>query len=305
LPATFETKQSFYVCGSLALELAVSTSGSLIKDQLFPPDNHIKIPVYLRITESVDTKLRSDDVGYYYTFLGREAAEALRDYLKWRIGNEEKLKPDSPVFASHATTIRGTPLSSSSIRGIIKRCAKNAGIEPERVWTHCLRKAFRKVLNGSDIVEDTREALIGHKLPGSRGSYFDSHDVDEIARKYMKCNFARIEAMSEDMRKGMLLSLWRDQARMFGIDPMKVRIKKEKVLGREPNTEEEMVAIHTEIKKTVISPVKQKGESNDCNSRPYISKIISERELVQYVEEGWEIVRELSNGRFLVRRPYS
>ena len=39
------------------------------------------------------------------------------------------------------------------------------------------------------------------------------------------------------------------------------------------------------------------------NSKPYVSKIICEEELVQYVEEGWEIVRELSNRRFLVKRP--
>lgn len=275
----------------------------LVKDQVFPSDNQMKIPVYLRITESVDTKLRSYDVGYYCTFLGREATEALRDYLKWRMDNGEKLMPDSPVFASHATTIRGTPLSSGSIRDIIKRCAKNAGIDPERIWTHCLRKAFRKVLNNSDIDEDTREALMGHKLPGSRGSYFDSHDVEEIARKYMRCNFARTEAMPEDVRKEMLLLLWRDQAKMFGIDPMKIKIEKEKVLGRKPNTEEEIEAIQMEIKKIVISPMKQKEESNDCNGKPYMSKIICEKELVPYVEEGWEIVKELTNGNFLIKKP--
>jgi predicted RNase H-like nuclease (RuvC/YqgF family) len=31
--------------------------------------------------------------------------------------------------------------------------------------------------------------LLGHSLPGSRGNYFDVHDVDAIAQKYMKANF--------------------------------------------------------------------------------------------------------------------
>lgn len=57
------------------------------------------------------------------------------------------------------------------------------------IWPHCLRKAFRKVLNNSDVDKDTKDALMGHKLPGSRGNYFDSHDVDEIAKKYMRYNF--------------------------------------------------------------------------------------------------------------------
>jgi len=41
------------------------------------------------------------------------------------------------------------------------------------------------VLNAtSDLDEDTKEALMGHSLPGSRGNYFDLHDIDEIAGKY-------------------------------------------------------------------------------------------------------------------------
>ena len=66
-------------------------------------------------------------------------------------------------------------------------------------------KAFRKVLNNSDIDDDTREALMGHKLPGSRGSYFDSHDADEIAKKYARCDFSRPGTiLLEDAKKEML-----------------------------------------------------------------------------------------------------
>ena len=58
------------------------------------------------------------------------------------------------------------------------------------VWTHTLRKSFRKVLNATpDLDEDTKEALMGHRLPGSRGNYFGIHDIDEIAAKYAKANF--------------------------------------------------------------------------------------------------------------------
>ena len=32
-------------------------------------------------------------------------------------------------------------------------------------------------------------------------------------------------------------------------------------------------------------------------------KVEDEDELVQHVEEGWEIVKDLSNGRFLVKKP--
>ena len=31
-----------------------------------------------------------------------------------------------------------------------------------------------------------------HSLPGSRGNYFDVHDIDEIASKYVKADFGPV-----------------------------------------------------------------------------------------------------------------
>jgi len=64
-------------------------------------------------------------------------------------------------------------------------------LKAEGIWPHVLRKSFRKVLNRSSLDEDTKEALMGHKLPGSRQNYFDVHDIDEVAQKYMSCDFTR------------------------------------------------------------------------------------------------------------------
>jgi len=270
---------------------------SLVNDFLFPTDGPIKIPVFLKITESVDTKLRGNDIGCYYTFLGREAAEALRDYLEWRMNDGEKLSPETPLFVSHATTVKGKRLRAGAVRQIVKRCARDVGLDPKGVWPHCLRKAFRKVLNNSDIDDETREALMGHKLPGSRGSYLDSHDVDEIARKYSRCDFSRPGAtLLEDVRKEMLLAMWREQAKMYGIDPMKVKIEKERKLKKKLSAEEEQELLKVEIKKFTMPQLNN-------NDKPYQSKVIGEKELVPYIEDGWEIIRELSNRRFLIKRP--
>jgi len=50
--------------------------------------------------------------------------------------------------------------------------------------------------------EDTKEALMGHRLPGSRENYFDSHDLDEIARKYMTADFSASKR-TEDLQKDL------------------------------------------------------------------------------------------------------
>jgi len=44
-------------------------------------------------------------------------------------------------------------------------------------------------------------------------------------------------------------------------------------------------------------------KSSANGGKPFESRIITEDELVQYVEEGWEICRELSNGKIVIRRP--
>jgi hypothetical protein len=38
------------------------------------------------------------------------------------------------------------------------------------------------------------------------------------------------------------------------------------------------------------------------NDKPYCSEIISGKGLAPYVAEGWEIVKELSNERFLIKK---
>ncbi len=173
----------------------VNWTVGLVRDQLYPK---IKIPVRLRITNKIDTKLTGYGPGYYYAFLQEEAAEALRTYLDQRLGTETEPGHSAPLFTPIAKHARKNVTDEARILGIIKKSAKRIGLDSKNIWTHCLRKTFSKILNASDIDEDTKEALMGHTLPGSRGSYFDMHDIDEIATKYMKANFSsRLDVMAE------------------------------------------------------------------------------------------------------------
>ena len=269
----------------------------LIKGQMnLESEKEPRIPIRVKVTENLDTKLRGYDVPYYYTFLGREAALALRDYLVWRRNNGERFRDETSVFISHSTTVSNRRLREASIRELVKRTAKIAGLNPEGIWTHCLRKAFRKVLNNSDLDEDTREAVMGHKLPGSRGSYFDAHDVDEIEKKYLKCNFSRSEPLPENLKEEMVLSLIREQVKIFGIDPVRVRIEKMKELGREPTIDEEKDVLQLEIKKLGITPIKLKEDESR-----FKNKLVKERELERYLDDGWEVMQTV-NSKILVRK---
>ena len=171
----------------------------MVRDQLYP---EIKVPVRLKITNQVDTKLAGYGLSHYYTFLQAEAAQALRDYLDFRIGQQGDLRDDDYIFKPIICRARRDRMSRIRVLGLVKNLAKRIGLDPRCIWTHTIRKSFRKVLNASAIDEDTKEALMGHRLPGSRDNYFDSHDLDEIARKYMTADFSASKR-TEDLQKDL------------------------------------------------------------------------------------------------------
>src|SRR5712692_1411942 len=161
----------------------------LVKDQLYP---EIRVPLRIKVSPAMDTKLNLYGLSYYVTGVQGEAAELLREYLGMRKRGGWIPQSSDPIFVTERT---GGPLANLRREGvwlIVKNIARRSGIKPESIWVHCIRKSFRKVLNATpQIDEDTKEALMGHKLPGSRGNYFDFHDEDEVMTKYMRANFGR------------------------------------------------------------------------------------------------------------------
>jgi len=160
----------------------------LIGDQLFPVP---KPPVRIRVTPNLDTKLNLYGLSYYLTGLGEEAVRSIIAYLEARMRQGWKPLAADRIFIANERDGVGSSVKRENVWRIVKFSARLAGLKPESVWVHCLRKSFRKVLNATpEIDEDTKEALMGHKLPGSRGSYFDYHDENEVMAKYSRADFS-------------------------------------------------------------------------------------------------------------------
>jgi len=175
-----------------------SWAWGMFKDKLYPT---LQVPLPIKVVaergEGVydcaeDTKLSSYDVAYYYTFIHEEASQALKDYLEQRMRDGWKPKDSDVVFVTEGTVTRGKPLNATHLTELVKTASKQIGINPENIWTHCLRKSFRKTLYSGGVDPDVAEALMGHKLGASRGSYFDYHDVDFTKTEYTKGQWHRI-----------------------------------------------------------------------------------------------------------------
>jgi len=158
----------------------------------------VRIPIY------PDMKRRLPDACKgnipYYTFICREAVEALRTYLRDRSEKYGSLDSESPLFHAEWTLWdrkerSDKRLGRRTVAKVIRRAAKLAGISQWIYITpHTLRKAFESVLrnptvDGGRMDKGTQEFLFGHILPGSQDAYYDKDKIGFHRNEYEKLNF--------------------------------------------------------------------------------------------------------------------
>jgi len=155
-----------------------------------------------------DTKLSSYGLGYYYTFIQKEAVETLKTYLDERKRQGWEPNDEDFVFVTEGTNTRGKPLKSYHVLDVVKTASEKIGLDPSTVWSHLLRKSFRKMLRKAGLEDDVCESLMGHRLAGSRSAYFDPSDVDQARKEYKRAAtfFSRldtktIEALENEIPK--------------------------------------------------------------------------------------------------------
>jgi len=181
--------------------------------------------ITLKITGTLDHKLRSRDIPFYYTFINGEGAETLKRYCKLTHKNSNT---NAPLF-----TTRGyRPVSQSYILQVVKMCVKRAGFNPTTMWTHTIRKAFRKNVRQTDIDDDDKEQLMGHVIKGSREAYYDNKDTKLIMKAYQKCNFSRELPESEVSKLQQQLEDSRLQNRLLEQKQRKTDDELDKIITR-------------------------------------------------------------------------
>jgi integrase/recombinase XerD len=228
----------------------------------------------------------------YYTFISREAVQALKEYLSERIQKYGPIALDDPLFCSDTTNIppeirKRMKLAHDTLDDVVRRAAKRAGIkEWKHVYPHCLRKAFDRALRNSGIDVDDREFLMGHVLPGSRDAYYDRSKVEELRAKYAWAIFFPEQARGEELRKRQII----DMMRIFGFPEDRIK-RVEEVLAKHRRVDQAM----DEIRKLSLQPFTPKEATNDPK------KIIREEELEHYLAGGWEFVTVLPSGKILIR----
>jgi hypothetical protein len=165
--------------------------------------------------------------------------------------------------------------------------ARKAGV---KLHPHQLRKFFNTTMKLAGVNDTLVEYWMGHKLPEAKAAYLVppiEKQAEVYMRAYPQLSFQAVEATK--LKEEATLEALRRFAEAFGIDPMRIKIEREKELGRELNASEEIELIQNELKKL------REGKQGP-------KRIVSEEELEGYLAEGWQFVSVLPSQRILIRR---
>jgi integrase len=145
-----------------------------------------KVPLRLRITSDLDTKIESYRIDFYDTFIGKEAINMLHAYCD----EQHKRSSDvTPLFLSSRTK---NSLTTAGVWESFRKCVAKAGFPKDTVRVHTLRKAFKSQVIKSNIGRDYGELLMGHVLRGSQENYVSRQGmVEDLEEAYKKIDFSR------------------------------------------------------------------------------------------------------------------
>jgi site-specific recombinase XerD len=301
-----------------ALILALYTSGLRnstlravlygdVKEELERGLEVVKLPVYAEM-KKIDSGACKGNIPYY-SFISKDATEAVRAYCKERKLAQGDIDDDEPLFSADSKNVkledrRRIPAMKRSLEDLVKRAARNSSVERwQDVYPHCLRKAFESALRNAGLDLKDQEFLIGHILPGTQDTYYDKTKVDDLRRKYAKVSFFPERGQyNENSRRRQIL----DTARLLGFADDKIK-RIEEALARYEKVDEALDEIR-KLQSNAYKPANEKiGQTNahEAKNPGNVAKVVQgEQGLVNSLNQGWELVKELSNDKFLLKRSF-
>jgi integrase len=260
----------------------------------------------------------------HITFISSEATALLKEYLGEKINQKDQYlfepgKNGRPRDALYAILWR--LFKKADLREKMSPESRRYAIHP-----HSFRKYFFTQCLAAGIERGLVEAWMGHKY-GLDESYLRVPE-EEQGKFYLKAE-PRLTIMSEggevsreDVEKIAEYHRW-----LGAFTTLYIRYGKtgediikevEERIGRQLTIEEKIEVLKREWEKIMMVEVESESrrehgaehQQSDCdptvskqnsNSKRYEHKIVSEDELLQYLDNGWEIVKELSGGRVVVR----
>jgi len=232
----------------------------------------------------------------YFTFLGPEGCQYLKDYLEERMRRGEVLSQKSPVItpAKENDRSKREHIRTINIGDMIRKAIRKSGLNQR---PYVLRAYFDTQLMMAEskglILRDFRQFFMGHtgdiehRYTLNKGK-LPENTIEEMRNSYQKSlKFLETEnkGISESEMDKTIKDLKTSMLVLAGFS--EEEIEKEKLLEL---SNEDL------IKKIDEKRIKQ---INNGNSQ----KVVPMRELKQYIEHGWEFVTNINSREAIIKVP--
>ena len=230
----------------------------------------------------------------YFSFLSEEGCDYLKQYLEFRLREGEKLSSQSPIITPSKQFIAGQHIRTTNIGDLMRKSIRAAGFK----WRpYVLRRYFdtRLMLAESDglIINDWRVFFMGHK--GSMEATYTVNKglpkdvIEKMRSAYAKASEKYLETSKKEKGQDeMLARVNRQFLTMIGYSEKEV----EALGDLSQKSEEEMQQL---IKDRQMADLGLNGHSKQ--------KIVSMKDVREWVLQGWEYVSELPNNEAVIRLP--
>jgi len=232
----------------------------------------------------------------YFTFFGSEGCQYLKDYLEERMRKGEILKPESPIITPVREKDRSKRehIRTINIGDMIRKAIRKSGMNQR---PYVLRAYFDTQLMMAEskglILRDFRQFFMGH--------------TGDIEHRYTLNKGKLPENIIEEMRNSYQKSLKFLETENKGISEseMNKTIKELKTsmlilagFSEEEIEKEKLLELSNEdlIKKIDEKRIKHLNNGNS-------QKVVSMRELKQYIEQGWEFVANINSKEAIIKVP--
>lgn len=281
---------------------------NMIKDQIELGQFPIAVPIHPNIKNRYGERVNKRRLTYSF-FLGQDSVETLKSYLQFRKSVFGDIHDDDFIFVSEKPFQgRQIPLDVDAINRLVKRAAIAAGImkrpevgERAIIHHHCLRKFYQTSMEQAGVAKSWFDYMMGHKIGGNDAAY-SKPTIDQLREAYLKAEMylsvTGATQCEKQMRKKMLLENFREQARLFGIDPALIKIERQRELGSELSPDEEIDALREKLTK-----IGQRLSNQSEQTTNYQATIVNEAQLVKHLEDGWELLQETNGGKYILRKP--
>ncbi len=271
-----------------------------------------KIPIQIIVPSQL-----SKTNNKYITFLNEEGVGYLKAYLEKRAARGEKLTPDSPIIATSPGFEKKGKSSKNYGSSFIEtqnitREIREA-MRPKYNWRPYVLRAYfdtQMLLAESNgkISHAYRQFFMGHKgdiearYTTNKGK-LTADMIEDMRRAYLSSDIflTTQQVSSDDLKlKELLLQQWREQAKLYGLDPMKIAFES-KQEGIDLGPDNEIRLIQEEIVKRTAPHLMPIGTTY-TNQNGSEHKIITEEKLVEHLDNGWELVKEINGNKFLLKK---